>query len=290
MRFVVGFVNGGRGVDAMRLAATLARSRGALLDVVVVLPTNEATLDLYSPDRAYQLERSRQAQEWLDRAVELVPDGVELRTHVRRAGSIAEGLIEAATDPELGEEAGLIVIGAANRGIIGRFTAGSAATALLHSSPVPVALAPVGHEGQPTVSRVTCAVGARQGADAAVDVAVEMAQVRGVPLRLMSLVALDLDDSIGERASTLAADHIEEIRQRAAQALPAGQVSTVLGHGSSLEECVEQLDFLPDEIVLVGSSRLADSRRLFLGASASKMLRALPVPMVVVPRDYPPQA
>jgi nucleotide-binding universal stress UspA family protein len=36
----------------------------------------------------------------------------------------------------------------------------------------------------------------------------------------------------------------------------------------------------------VGSSRLAEKYKLFIGSTANKVLRALPVPMVVVPRDY----
>ena len=40
----------------------------------------------------------------------------------------------------------------------------------------------------------------------------------------------------------------------------------------------------PGELAVVGSSRLARKRRLFLGATAAKMLRELPVPMIVVPR------
>ncbi|HWV50485.1 MAG TPA: universal stress protein, partial [Microbacterium sp.] len=44
------------------------------------------------------------------------------------------------------------------------------------------------------------------------------------------------------------------------------------------------LGWLPGEVVLVGSSRLAQPRRLFLGSTAAKMLHELPVPMIVVPR------
>jgi len=36
---------------------------------------------------------------------------------------------------------------------------------------------------------------------------------------------------------------------------------------------------------MIGSSRLAQPRRLFLGHTASKIMRALPVPMIVWPRD-----
>jgi nucleotide-binding universal stress UspA family protein len=40
--------------------------------------------------------------------------------------------------------------------------------------------------------------------------------------------------------------------------------------------------------VLVGSSRLATPKHLFLGSTAAKMLRELPVPMIVVPRTTTP--
>ena len=54
--------------------------------------------------------------------------------------------------------------------------------------------------------------------------------------------------------------------------------------GSTIEDAVQALDWHQGELVLVGSSRLAAPRRLFLGSTAAKMLRELPVPMIVVPR------
>jgi nucleotide-binding universal stress UspA family protein len=67
--------------------------------------------------------------------------------------------------------------------------------------------------------------------------------------------------------------------------LPAGAVVTsVVGHGESLEDAVGGLDFADSEVVLVGSSRLAQPKRLFLGQSASKIVRSLEVPIIVWPR------
>ena len=287
MRYVVGYVPNQRGVDAVTLAATLAASRAATLDVVVVLPVDQATLDMYSPDHAYFTQLEKQGREWLDEALSHVPDGVTAAGRLVRSETITEGLIEAATDPAAGEEAGLIVIGAAHRGLRGRFTIGSVAGALLHSSPVPVALAPEEYEGQPALTRITCATGTRPGAEALLDVAITSAARRGIPLRLMSLVALG-DTSADEHEGRVASaeQHAARLAEKATAVLPAGSVEVVVGRGDSLEDCVGALDFSPSEIVLVGSSRLAGPRRLFIGASASKMLRALPVPMVVVPREY----
>lgn len=292
MRYVVGYVPNQRGVDAVTLAATLAAARAATLDVVVVLPVDRATLDMYSPDHAYFTQLEKQGREWLDEALSHVPDGVTAAGRLVRSESITEGLIEAATDPAHGPEAGLVVVGATTAGLRGRFSVGSVAGALLHSSPVPVALAPADYEGHPGITRITCAIGTREGADALLDVAIDSAARRGVPLRLMSLVAVGDDSQEDGDARTVAAQaHAARLAERAGAALPPGvPVEAVVGSGDDLEDCVHALDFAPSEIVLVGSSRLGGPRRLFIGASASKILRALPVPMVVVPREYEPPA
>ncbi|MBL8931016.1 MAG: universal stress protein [Kineosporiaceae bacterium] len=290
MRYVVGYVPNHRGIDAVKLAATLAADQAATLDIVVVLPVERVTFDMYSPDRAYYTQLDKQGHEWLEEAMSHVPDGVTATGRVLNAETITEGLIEAATDPEFGPEAGLIVIGAAGHGLGGRFTVGSIAGALLHSSPVPVGLAPADYEGHPSITRITCATGTREGAEALLEVAVDSAARRHVPLRLMSLVAVGGGSQDEHRARIGAAEqHAVLLVEKASAALPEEvPVTSVVGQGHSLEECVSSLDFADSEIVLVGSSRLAGPRRLFLGASANKMLRALPVPMIVVPRDYDP--
>jgi nucleotide-binding universal stress UspA family protein len=73
----------------------------------------------------------------------------------------------------------------------------------------------------------------------------------------------------------------------AAKRLPEGHEATVeVAHGRSFEEAVDSIDWLDGELVIIGSSRLGQKRRLFIGSTANKILRALPVPMVVVPLEY----
>lgn len=290
MRYVVGYVPNDRGRDAVNMAAALAANRAASVDIVVVMPPESRAHGVYAPDRSHFSElQEQQGREHLDAAASRLPDDVAVRTLLRRAESTTEGLIEAATDPDLGEEAGLIIIGASHRGLRGRFTIGSVATALLHSAPVPVALAPAGYTGVPAVTRLTCAIGTREGAEALLNVAVQAATGRRIPLRLMSLVALGQGrDTDVAAESELAKGHGESLVAKAEAAMPNGgsDVTSVVGQGESIEEAVRALDFSNSEIVLVGSSRLAGPMQLFIGASANRMLRALPVPMVVVPRNY----
>jgi nucleotide-binding universal stress UspA family protein len=288
MRYVVGYVPNQRGRDAINLAAALAGPRAVNLDIVVVLPVETPTYDMYVPDSAYHSYLDTQGREWLDTALTDLPNGVHATSRIRRADSITEGLIDASTDPSLGAEAGLIIVGASHRGLQGRFTVGSVAAALLHSSPVPVALAPAGYDSHPALTRITCATGTRPGAELLLDVAVDAAATQQVPLRLMSLVALGTHKPDDQQAMiNLAERHEADLVNKAVQALPDDYpVTSVVGRGQTFEEAAQALSFDPGEIVLVGSSRLAGPRRLFIGASTNKMLRALPVPMIVVPRDY----
>lgn len=59
-----------------------------------------------------------------------------------------------------------------------------------------------------------------------------------------------------------------------------------MGHGTSMGDAVSRLEFAASEVAIVGSSRLAQPKRIFLGRTANKMMRVLAVPMIVVPRGY----
>jgi nucleotide-binding universal stress UspA family protein len=283
MRYVVGYGPRQRGVHAVNLAATLARSSGATLDLVSVLPSAAPTFHMYSPDHAFNAEVEDQGREWLQDGLAHVPDDVSAECHVRRADSVTEGLLDAAADRD-GGEAAMIVVGTRHRVRAGKFRLGSLADALLHASPVPVALAPAGYRYHPGITRLTCATGMQPGAEDLLANAIRLAAAWKVPLRLMSLVAVGEDSR--EEWTALAEKHAVTLVDRAAAALPAEcPVTSVIGHGKSLQKAVQGLDFADSEVVLIGSSRLAQPKRLFVGHSASKIMRALSVPMIVWPRD-----
>ena len=283
MRYVVGYTPNERGADAVALASAMARAQGAHLDLVYVLDRKAPYVAL-NPD-GNRVSAAEQAALTAEReGLALVPEGVEARFHVRQAESFASGLIDAAGE----YKAGLIVVGAASNGLFKRYSVGSVANALLHASPVPVALAPRGYRRTEPVTRLTLAVGQRTGAEAAIGVAIEAAGRRGVPLRLVSLVELDAEGDSGENINA-AHIHANTVLTEASHRLPAGHSATVeVAHGRTIEEAIDDLEWDDGEIMIVGSSRLAEKNKLFIGSTAGKVLRALPVPMVVVPRDYEP--
>ncbi|MDY0908889.1 universal stress protein [Microbacterium sp. CFBP9034] len=280
-RIVVGYTANDAGADALALGARLAAASESSLDLVVVLPGEDRSV-ITPPDAGYDRYVHDKAQAWLDTAAATVPDAVASETHVRYGDSFASGLLEAAHELA----ASYIVVGAANGGLRGRHRLGTVANELLHSADVPVVLAPEGArriDPLTGITRVTAAVGLRPGADVLLEESVALATSTGAELRLVSLVAIDLPAGIAGNES--AAMHADEVFVHVRAGLPKDiEAEAVVGLGDSIEEAVSHLSWEPGEIAVVGSSRLARPRRLFLGSTAAKMLHELPVPMIVVPR------
>src|SRR5699024_9172287 len=213
---------------------------------------------------------------------DLIPKSIHSTTSIRFADSMAAGLIEKAT----ARPCDLIVVGAASHGPLRRFTVGSVANALLHASPVPVALAPSGYLPPSRLTRLTCALGTRPGAEVALDVAVQSSVRHDVPLRLISLIGLDSNTGTEESAEA-ARTHAKNLLLRASQSVDdATEVMVDVAEGRSIESAIDKLTWDEGEVVLIGSSRLARNRSSFLGTTANKMLGSPPGPMIVVPR-YP---
>lgn len=271
----------------MALAVRFARVLGAEVDICVVLPPDTAPAGI-GPRGGYEEVMAAQAQGWLDDALALVPDDVVAHPHLSFDESFADGLIREARRLQ----AVAIVVGGSGGGLVGSYSLGSVVNELLHSAPVPVAVAPRGTRFSKVqrVHEITCAIGERQGSDLLLDTAVRASRAAGVPLRLVSLVALDptfgslRGDTEAVRAHALA--HAERTLEAARNELPADfPVTSTIVTGPSVEAAVEQLSWDDGDIIMVGSSRLSAPRRIFLGSTAAKMLRVLDVPMVVVPRD-----
>lgn len=286
MRYVVGITMDRRGRDAVSLALTLAQStlssHPVELDLVHVVRGSPPEQTASKPEREYQKFCLDEAEQCLSKTHDLVPKSIRSTTSVHFADSMAAGLIDVATT----RPCDLIVVGAASHGPLRRFTVGSVANALLHASPVPVALAPSGYLPPSRLTRLTCALGTRPGAEVALGVAVQSSVRHDVPLRLISLIGLDSNTGTEESAEE-ARTHAKNLLLRASQSVDdATEVMVDVAEGRSIEAAIDKLTWDDGEIVLIGSSRLARSRSIFLGTTANKMLRSLPVPMVVVPR-YP---
>lgn len=272
MKCIVGYEATPTGIDAITAAIDLARCLHLELDIVLVLRHHNEFSREYPPTGATNDILIRQGFTWLEGALEMIPDDVAASGHLVSAASTSEGLVRAAQNTG----ADLIVVGAASTSPLKRHRLGTVAQDLLCGAPLPVALAPRGHRNT-KIERLNCAVGRRPGAVPLVSAGLNLAEHSQLPLRL---VALTYEPDIAEH-------HTKAILEQASELtgihLP---VDIAIGEGEKVSEAVRSVGWKPGDLLFVGSSRVAETHTVFLGAVAMKILRELEVPMIVVPRDY----
>jgi nucleotide-binding universal stress UspA family protein len=291
MTMLVAVAPDGRGRAVLHLGAMLARSAGDDLLLCAVVPVSWPP----SParvDAEYQQALDHAASDALEAARSRLPDDLAVATVVHRARSTPAGLLEVAEQ----REASLIVAGSSPSGGPGSVALGSVTSRLLHSSPLPVALAPRGFRCPPDgrVLRVTAAFGG-SGEDLVVGAAGVAARV-GASLRLASFAVrprAPFTVSIGREAddSALAAwvADISAAQQEVlarVHDLPSvpDECDAVVGRGENWEDALEDIEWADGDVLVVGSSSIGPVARVFLGSRSAKIVQHAPVPVVVVPR------
>lgn len=285
MRYLVGYTADARGAEAIALASALGGAT-AHLDIAIVLPEETPFSAVYpGSDHGYSSILADKIDDWATSALALVPAGVSARVIARAVASPAAGLIDLAKETG----AHVIVLGGRKRHMAGIFAPGSVASALLHSSPLPVALGTPGsvvslQKCDGKISRVTAFVGTGAGLKSVVQAAAASALTQGLPLRVVSLVALEQNADDPETLESW----IDFTRTRVSEAVAELEVDAevLVASGSNIDAAIAELSWKDGEVAVVGSSRLARKKRLFMGSTAQRMLRTLPVPLIVVPRNY----
>jgi nucleotide-binding universal stress UspA family protein len=284
MHLTVGYLATPTGDDGVALASALAKTFDAEVDVVLVV--RQEMPDGHPGRAEYQQLLANRGEEWISRAVGALADrGVSANSTVLVGESFAESLIGFAEE----NNSDLIVIGGARDGVFGGHVIGSVTGALLHASPIPVALAPRGyHEDPPdTVTAVTAAVPTRPGDDNPLPFAITLASAANLPIRMVSLVSAEnlahAESAKEVREIQIAA--AEENLVLAARALPdATEIESLVADGLTLESALKKLNWDDTDILVVGSSRFAAPRRIFLGSTAARILAGTDAPVIVVPR------
>jgi nucleotide-binding universal stress UspA family protein len=247
----------------LQLGATLARSNGEDLRVVTVVPSPWPTPVAGGTDREFarwsQEYGAQAAAEAAAAVAEICPDpGVEAVSVPSR--SVATGLISDAQ--EVG--AAMVVVGSGSDGSWGAVVVSSTADRLLHSSPVPVAVATRGYRSPPgaVVTRATCAFCGDDPSRAVLSRTAAICRAVGARLRVATfgvrgrtmyppevLGESDILDSYVE--------HTEAEQSRAVAALGENApdaVETTVATGRSWPEALETLDWDKGDVLVVGSS------------------------------------
>ena len=284
MHLTVGYLATPTGDDGVALASVLARTFDATVDVVLVV--REEFPD-GQPGRAeYQQLLVNKGEQWVGQALSaLTEDGVSANSTVLVGESFAESLVGFAQQ----KSSDLIVVGGARDGFFGGHTIGPVTQALLHLSPIPVALAPRGYSEDPddAILAITAAIPTRPGDDNPLPFALTLASAATLPIRMLSLVSAE---NLAEAASVkevrqMQVEAAEENLAVAARTLPdSPEIESLVADGLTLESALKKLNWADGALLIVGSSRFAAPRRIFLGSTAARILAGVDVPVVVVPR------
>ncbi|WP_157244620.1 universal stress protein [Nonomuraea typhae] len=281
---LTGFIAEPRGRDGLALAVLLARQAGARLTVATVQPPTWHTPGPAKADEsAWRAYLREQAESTLEQARELAGESAEYVVHSHKGSG--RGLVELARK----READVVVIGSAPSGSKGRISLGSTADQLLHASSVPVLLAPKGwaEEPPPEFERLTVAYRRGPGCDHAVGEAARAAALLDVPLRLVTLVL-----STGRKAQ-IELDMIERLRDHAAADLKAAargqrrrvEVEVEVLEGRSVAQALRTTSWRPGEFIVCASSSSGPLRRVFLGDTSIKIVKAATRPVMILTRE-----
>jgi nucleotide-binding universal stress UspA family protein len=286
--YVVGFSPDDGGREALSLGGLLASGTGAVLHVCTVIADRHPFATLPGVDAEYVATLRERARTALDEATRSV-DGVPMQRHIQPAPSAAAGLGRFAHD--VGAQ--MIVVGSGREGLW-RLIIGSTTDDLLHSAPLPVAMATRGFRAPASsLQRVSCGIAGGPGRTAAVGVAVRLARSHGVPLRLVTLLVHDQQmgqAGVGfdaERA-VLAEWRTQVIALHADVRAEIGvdiDVESAVQEGRTWEEALDALGWTAAEVLVIGPGRRGRAQRLFLGGHANKITRSSPVPVVAAPSD-----
>lgn len=289
MSIVVGFGPHSSTNSGLYLAAQLSATTGdelVLCCIIQSLADSPAMRDPAGIDSEWQQQIRAAADEALAAARDRLPANLPV-TEVVRTGRSVPAILQREGEAR---RARVLVVGSSTTGSLGQISLGSTSDRLVHSSSLPVGLAPRGyHPGGDRIRRVVLAVRPGQSDSALSAEAAALCTWLGVPAVLVTFAVRDsaaltvfADQGVFDAWRSDAVDTQEKIGTALEK---AGVTTTRTGVlvGSRWSRATEQFDWLPGDLLVLGSSEHAPLARVFLGSTATRIVRTSPVPTVLLP-------
>lgn len=292
MTYLVGYSPHKEDTCALELACLLARTEGDSVHAVTVVPRAWETSaghedgDFASWARAEGEASAKEALAMLAEHPE-----VESRATWVTARSVPAAIMEQAESLD----ATAIVVGSGLEGLAGRITLTAKTDRLLHSSKVPVAIAPRGFLPRPDarVTRLTFAYRDDDSHHLLDDLAARALGI-GATIRLITIALKrpamvtsgirDAEAVVFERLIEQAhASQVEAAEKLSTAGIPTEAVDGAVVTGRSWAEAMGEVVWEEGDVLVVGSSGTHPLAEVFLGSSAAKIIRNAPVPVLVVP-------
>jgi nucleotide-binding universal stress UspA family protein len=136
-------------------------------------------------------------------------------------------------------------------------------------------------DAQPTLTRVVVAYDGSAPARTALEQAIDLADARQVPLRIVC--AVDAFDAIADAAMSQAArEAVASAEQAALSRLPAAAVSAVVTTGAPAARLLDEV--VDGDLVVVGTHGHRPVARVFLGSVSTALVTHAAVPVLVARR------
>lgn len=292
MTVVVGYLAGKSGTAPLHLGATVASTLRTSLTVVSIVPrpwTFPSTARVDAEYAAWADQLAADSAKEAERELAGIPHPDEVVFHSHAHRSVSGGLIDVVA--ELRAE--LMVLGSSASGRLGQVVVGSTADRLLHSSPVPVAIAPRGYRSPRggRLTRITCGYpGTPESRDVVRRVAALADRVE-LPLRVITFavrgrtmyppeVGLHAEDSILAAWETQAAELLAQLRT---DGVVGPDVDLQVVSGNGWDQALDDAEWQDGEVLALGTSPRGDLAHVFLGTRGTKIMRVSPVPVLVLP-------
>lgn len=294
MTYVVGFSPHKDDHGAIALACQLARSDFDEVHAVAVVPQGWPTAVAGDTDREFEAWAAEQGRAAVADAAALLAEHPDVgsTTSWVAGRSVPQALLDRAEQ----QGANLIVVGSGDDGPLGRISLTSKVDRLLHSSPMPVAIAPRGYQAAPDarVTRVTVGFRGDDATWALLDRVAEILRRVDASVRLVTVAVRSptmyparvsrAEDPVHEQwrrqAEQGLGDAVEHLRS---MSLDRSQIQAHVAAGRSWAEAMGAVEWQDGDVLVVGSSSTHRLAQVFLGSSATKIVRLAPVPVIVVP-------
>jgi nucleotide-binding universal stress UspA family protein len=285
-KIIVGVDEAERSMDAVALAARLARGSDAEFVLVCAYPYDDAPgRGAHTGYRDYLREDALAA---LERAAATLPEARKIERRAVPDISPARAIQQIATQ----ERACLIVIASSHRGGVGRVFAGTTAERLLHGAPCPVAVAPAGYAKAAGGPIATIAVGydGSPESEAALTGAVTLARSLGGMLqviKVLDVLWMGTPALMQGPGFVMQPDDLEDRGRRHL----TGRVSRLPGDIAAQPQMLtgEPEPLLAEQsenadLFVVGSRGYGPHRAVLLGSVSGRLVRDAACPVLVVPR------
>ncbi|MBJ8345227.1 universal stress protein [Antrihabitans sp. YC2-6] len=287
MSVIVGYQPDQSGADALELGAGVALALHVDLVLAIATPkpwTTPSSARIDAEFAEYAQRYGDHAESAARSQLERRAPGLGVTVHRTAGKTAAKALLEVVS----GTAGDILVVGGNSDS--GRMKLGATTGRLLHSSSIPLALAPPGYVCS-AITRVTCAYSGDQNSEQVVAAARDLAERMAVPLRVATFgvrpaemfppeVGMDIERNVLAAWQEQMAAGMAKLK---GDGVIGADTPTALSIGGDWDDALARVEWAAGDIIAIGTTPREPVKRVFLGSRAAKIIAAAQVPALIFP-------